>query len=185
MMGRITFSRILWGAAAGLVWIGPAGCSHRNEAAVFDRASVKEGTVEISPDYQGVTIPPNIAPLNFKVLEPARRYLLRVHAPQGRPILVSSRSGVMRIPVRPWRELLSRNQGQALSFDLALQGRAGTWTRRATITNTIEKQPIDRYVAYRLLKPQYNYFMDIGVYQRDLEGFTRTVTPSRIAIPIE
>jgi len=81
----------------------------------------------------------------------------------------------MKIPVRPWRALLAENKGQALSFDLALQGKDGTWTRRTTLTNTIAEQPIDRYLAYRLLKPQYNYFKDIGVYQRDLEGFVESL----------
>ena len=129
------------------------------------------GPVAISPDYQQVTIPPNIAPLNFKVLDPARRYVLKVRASQGRPIVVSSRTGSMRIPVKAWHALLAQNKGQTLFFDLALQRKDGTWSRRAPLTNTIGQQPIDRTIVYRLLRPQYNYFKNIGVYQRDLEGF--------------
>lgn len=46
----------------------------------------------ISPDYVDVTIPPNIAPLNFVIHEPGQRYLVRIQSTQGRPIEIASRS---------------------------------------------------------------------------------------------
>jgi hypothetical protein len=34
----------------------------------------------VSPDYFGTVIPANIAPLNFRVLEPEQAYLARIYA---------------------------------------------------------------------------------------------------------
>jgi hypothetical protein len=34
----------------------------------------------ISPDYSGVVIPPNIAPLSFRILEPGRAYAVTIHS---------------------------------------------------------------------------------------------------------
>lgn len=160
-------------ACLALTWL--AGCSRQPDASVFESPVTQAGGAEISPDYQHVTIPPNIAPLNFKVISPARQYALRVRSTQGSPIVVSSRTGCMRIPIQAWRTLLAANKGQTLFFDLALQQEDGAWRRCESISNTISDQPIDRMVAYRLLKPQYNYFRDIGVYQRDLEGFGQSL----------
>lgn len=81
----------------------------------------------------------------------------------------------MRIAVRAWHALLVANKGQTLFFDLALQQKDGTWCRCTPISNVIGEQPIDRTIAYRLLRPQYNYFRDTGVYQRDLEGFRQSL----------
>jgi hypothetical protein len=55
-------------ACLALTWL--AGCSRQPDASVFDGPVTQAGTVEISPDYRRVTIPPNIAPLNFKVISP-------------------------------------------------------------------------------------------------------------------
>ena len=38
----------------------------------------------ITPDYAGIVIPPNIAPLNFTIDEPGDRYIARIHSTVGR-----------------------------------------------------------------------------------------------------
>ena len=38
----------------------------------------------IRPDYSGIVVPPNIAPLNFLVEEPGLEYRVQIHAAAGR-----------------------------------------------------------------------------------------------------
>ena len=60
----------------------------------------------IFPDYVGVTVPVNIAPLNFMI------DLEAVFMRDGAELLaVKSRKGVVDIPIAKWREMLQANAG--------------------------------------------------------------------------
>jgi len=54
----------------------------------------------ISPDYVGVVLPPNIAPLNFLIRERGRRYLVRISSDSGSAIQLHGYSPEMIIPPR-------------------------------------------------------------------------------------
>ena len=124
--------------------------------------------VKISPDYTGIIIPANITPLNFVIREPGTGYLVKIHTSGSEVIEVFSRTGKMIIPVKGWRKLLSANTGEKLFFDVFVRDIKGLWSRYETIVNTIAKEPIDSHIAYRLIKPIYNIWHNIGIYQRNL-----------------
>ncbi len=129
----------------------------------------------LSPDYSGTVIPANIAPLNFQVLEEGRAYLLKIRSENGSPITISSRTGQMRIPRRPWRALLSANRGRDLHFDVYVQDVDRQWRRFEPVVNTIAHEDIDGTLVFRFMKPIYNWWKDIGIYQRDLGSFDTSV----------
>ncbi len=130
---------------------------------------------KIKPDYADTVIPANIAPLNFLVLEPGSKYLVKIHSENGKAISVFSRSGKIKIPLRQWRSLLKANRGRQLFFDLYVRDGHGRWNRYQRIENTIAKEDIDSNIAYRLIKPIYNFWRNIGVYQRNLENYDESV----------
>ena len=84
---------------------------------------------------------------------------------------MSSRNSTIRIPPKAWRALLTTNAGEPLSCDISVRELSGGWTRFQTITNFIAPVPMDNHLAYRLLKPLYNIYVNLGIYQRDLESF--------------
>lgn len=151
-----------------LLAIGLAGRAGAAEAA---GAGAGQRPPRLFPDYAGVVIPPNIAPLNLRVEEPGRGYRVEFRSARGEPIGVSSRTGTIRIPASRWRALLAANTGQPLRCEVSVQDAQGRWTRFAPVTNQIAPEPIDRYLVYRLLRPLYNLYAELGVYQRDLESF--------------
>jgi len=71
------------------------------------------------PDYTGVTLPPNIAPLNFKIQEPATAYRVELRAANGPPIVISSLNPAIRIPPKAWSSLLRANAGQPFYWDIS------------------------------------------------------------------
>jgi hypothetical protein len=73
----------------------------------------------IYPDYVGATLPPNIAPLNFRVEEEGERYLTSVYSKNGAKIVVEGRNA--QLPWRKWRSLLEANIGETLVFDVYVQ----------------------------------------------------------------
>ena len=52
----------------------------------------------IEPDYSGVTIPQNIAPMNFKINEKASDYIINASSSNGMKISVKSSDGIVRFP---------------------------------------------------------------------------------------
>jgi len=125
------------------------------------------------PDYTGVTLPPNIAPLNFKIQEPATAYRVELRAANGPPIVISSLNPAIRIPPKAWSSLLRANAGQPFYWDISARAAASGWTRFATVTNQIARENIDGWLAYRLLKPTFNYYTHLGIFQRNLESFDK------------
>ncbi len=129
----------------------------------------------VSPDSFGTTIPPNIAPLNFRILEPGRSYLAKIRAAEGDTISVASATGAIEIPAGSWRSLLRANQGKPIFIDVYVQGREGKWTKFRPLTNMIAAEPIDPIQVFRLTKPIYNWWKEIGIYQRHLGDYRRSV----------
>ena len=125
----------------------------------------------IDPDYTSLVIPPNIAPLNFRILEDGRDYLVRISSDRGEKLEIHCPDGNCRIPAKSWRRLLEAAKGGRLLYDIFAQERDGTWVQSKQITNTVAKEPIDSHIVYRLLAPNKFRSEIRGIYQRDLESF--------------
>lgn len=173
-MNRLAIYAIISAGLLGAAWIflvfaaGPGG-----EADLESAASVPRPP-RIMPDYRGTVIPPNIAPLNFLVEEPGTDYRARIRADRGQAIDVASRSGSMEIPPRAWQQLLEANRGGKLTCDVCVRDSDGQWTRFEPIENTIAEAEIDRYLCYRLIKPIYTFFVNVAIYQRDVQTYEET-----------
>ncbi len=126
----------------------------------------------IYPDYSGIVIPPNIAPLNFLVKEKGDYYFVRIHSQNGEPVEIFSRGPKVIIPRKAWRNLLSSNRGQQSYFDIFVRNGKNRWARFSRITNKIANEDIDNFVVYRKMNPTHALFSGpIGVYQRDLRNY--------------
>ena len=125
--------------------------------------------VEIYPDYKDVTIPPNIAPLNFSVegMEDAQ---LILQGDNGNEFQVATRQGNFNIPSKKWHKLLSQNIGKQIKLTVCQQIN-GKWQAFVPFYFNIAPEPIDQYVAYRLIPPDYELWNKMGIYQRDLENY--------------
>lgn len=125
----------------------------------------------ISPDYSGTVIPHNIAPLNFRILEKGCAYRVKIHAESGTAIEVGGKTDQIRIPLRRWRALLDANRGRKVFVDVYVKDADKGWLQFQRITNTVAKEDIDETVVYRLMKSLYQWWKDIGIYQRSLADY--------------
>ena len=125
----------------------------------------------ISPDYSGAFIPPNIAPLNFQVLEDGHAYFVSIRSDRGHPINLFSKTGQISIPIRKWHALLETNRGHDIFFDVYVRGEDRHWRRFRPVTNTIAQEDIDETLVFRFMKPAYHWWKDIGIYQRNLTNY--------------
>ena len=125
----------------------------------------------LEPDYSNITIPPNIAPLNFIIKEEGTAYLARFSAGSKTAIEIGSGNGVIKIPEKKWKRMLQDNAGQGFNIEIFTMDKNGTWLKYNTISNKIAKEPVDPYISYRLLYPGYESWQEISIKQRSLESF--------------
>jgi len=127
----------------------------------------------IYPDYAGITIPCNIAPLNFVVKEPADKYVA-IYSLSGKEMFrLSSGDGVISVPSGKWEKLLKEARSQEFTIDICVK-KDGRWLKYNTITNKISADSIDNHLVYRLIDPGFETWNKMGIYQRCLNNFDET-----------
>ena len=120
----------------------------------------------IFPDYKEVTIPVNIAPLNFSLLEKDKGILVA-----GDKVF-RSRKGTFHFSPKKWRKLLSKS-GDNGSINLEIYIRKdGKWLSYKPFNIHISQDKIDPWFSYRLIPPGYQGWQEMGIYQRDLESYS-------------
>jgi len=160
----------------GLAALGHAACDGPSVDAVAVGDCVAVGRLpRIRPDYCGIVIPPNIAPLNFVVDEPGVRYYVEIRSGQGEAIRAASDAPSIRIRPEAWRKLLEANSGGELQLDVYARATDGTWRRFDTVKNTIAEEEIDGYLAYRLLGAGYNLWGPLSIRQRNLANYHESI----------
>lgn len=130
-----------------------------------------EGCPEIFPDYAGVTIPSNIAPLNFSFLgeEPAT---LIVSGKSGER-QIKGRKGLFSFPTRYWRKLMAENAGASISLTVSVR-QDSKWLAFNPFTINVSSDKIDPFLSFRLIPPGYQAWKRLGIYQRNLETYSQT-----------
>ncbi|MDR0994825.1 MAG: hypothetical protein LBL81_00885, partial [Tannerella sp.] len=125
----------------------------------------------IFPDYAGATFPPNIAPPDFALRDSAGA-AWAVFSAKGKQWSVQARDGQFRLPRRAWKKMAARAAGDSIVVRVLTQ--QGGWLAYAPFYFHIAKEPVDPYLAYRLIEPGYELWNRMGIYQRDLENYRQT-----------
>ena len=127
----------------------------------------------IYPDYTGIALPYNIAPLNFSIEEEGEAFIAVASAGDGRRLVEKGRT--IRWDLVAWHELLEANKGDSLSIDIYARAEDGSWSQYQTIRNLIAPEPIDPYLTYRLIEPLYVFYEAMSLNQRNLTNFEERV----------
>ena len=125
----------------------------------------------IFPDYTETILPPNIAPTNFIIKEKGKAYYVQISSSKGHDIEIFSQSPNIKIPIESWRNLLKQNLEEPLLITIFVNNEKNEWSRYAPIKNKIAKEQINTHLVYRLMKPLYQYWDKLGIYQRDLNSY--------------
>ena len=144
-----------------------------NHPSVPSDASASSVLPPIFPDYCDVTVPCNIAPLNFML--PASEYeecVARITTPDGQQQTYGN--GVkMQIPEEEWHDMLNVSKGKSMKVEVWGQ-KKGKWLSFSPFEIHVAKDPIDEYVSYRLIEPSYVAWTFMEIAQRNLTSFEET-----------
>ena len=145
-------------------------CSGCTEAVKVSR--FEDTLPEIYPDYKDVTVPVNIAPLNFKLTSDhtAACILIRM---DDEVETIHERNGQFTIPPSYWKTLLRKSEERSVEIMVCVK-EGGEWVGLQSFLIHVSEDPADPYIAYRLIEPGYVLWNEMGIYQRNIENYTES-----------
>ena len=149
--------------------MGLLACSSRPSAIPATFTELTDSAA-VYPDYRDVTIPPNIAPLNFMVMDSAASEFV---AEVGGIVCGANEDGKFDIDTTAWRQLLADSKGKEVRVNVYAH-RVNGWVRQPAFSFQVAEEEIDPYVTYRLIEPGYEVYFQLGIYQRNLTNFDVT-----------
>lgn len=131
--------------------------------------AVSSGTLpHIFPDYTNVTIPRNIAPLNFIVRGDS---IDAVTVAAGGEVISSRGDAKAVFDLGKWHDMLGEHAGKDITVSVYTRS-GGRWTRHKDFTWHVTNDTIDPYLTYRLIEPDYEVWNNVVIQQRCLEDFS-------------
>lgn len=158
---------ILSGIILLTLCIALAGC--QKQATVPTSYNQGQQLPDIYPDYVGVTVPSNIAPLNFAIENEAEDYVTRIKAGNQEWVI-----GGQSVVIEPEDWEAMKQAGKTIFVEV-FTCQAGKWTCHKSFNILVSKDSIDPYISYRLIAPSYVTYEGLTLNQRCLENFDETV----------
>lgn len=130
---------------------------------------LREELPDIFPDYIGVTIPAEIAPLNFDLPEEYSKVYARVTDTKGN--VITAKGDYAGFNVKKWHEITAANPGEILTVTVAGY-KDGRWEQFRPFFIYVSEYSLDDFgVTYRKFAPGYETYSKIGIYQRNIHNF--------------
>ena len=150
-------------------WLLAVGCS---SDAPKDASLVDEYPL-IYPDYVGVTVPVDVAPLNFAMLSDSVA-LMDVEVKGGKGGSLHVNGEYADFDISEWHRLLDANRGDSLTVTVCAR-QDGRWFRYRDFTVYVSSDSIGAWgITYRRIAPGYEMYGRMGLYQRDLSNVDET-----------
>lgn len=149
-----------------LLLIGLAACTPKPENImhVIERAP-------IYPDYADITIPYNIAPLNFMV-KGAERLQVTVYGSTD-SLVISGKDKIL-FSIDKWKKFLLCEKGNTLQVCITARIN-GKWLAYPPFQWQVANEAIDSYLSYRLIEPGYEVWNNLQICERNTENFNERI----------
>ncbi len=121
---------------------------------------------DIYPDYTNVTIPKNIAPLNFLVRGDVKEVAVEINGEQ----VYSDNSNKVSFDIEDWHQLLSEQAGKDIQVKVYAKSE-DTWKAYQQFTWSVANDTIDPWLSYRLIEPDYEVWNNLQIQQRNITNF--------------
>lgn len=123
---------------------------------------------DIFPDIVDITVPVNIAPLNFRLNDSPEKVFVLIEGKNG--FIRTGGKTSIKIPVKKWNGLLEQNKGEELNITVYSK-QSGEWSKHKPFSVFVNETPVDPYLVYRRIAPGYESWSKMGIYQRNLSNF--------------
>jgi hypothetical protein len=139
---------------------------------------VRDGYPSIYPDYLDVTIPMNIAPLNFMVRDSVGQLRVCIKGADDSIVVVGDYK--IQIPEKHWKALLHAVSGGDLTVVVTAK-MCGEWVQYKPFNWHVTNDKIDPFLSYRLIEPGYEVWNKLQIVERNIETFAeRTLADNNL-----
>ena len=129
-------------------------------------------TSPIYPDYIGVTVPVNIAPLNFHYTSSGIRKANTTVRYEDKAYRFTGKDVVW--DMAEWKALLDSAQGDTICFSSEISLK-GSKKEHLEWEVYVSSDKIDPYVSYRLIEPGYEVWHEVEIRERCIEDFEERI----------
>ncbi|MDH6304489.1 hypothetical protein M2459_001222 [Parabacteroides sp. PF5-5] len=143
-----------------------AGCGHSGNV------TVSEELPPVYPDYTNVSIPYNIAPLNFLLRNKPGVVEIKLKG-KTKELLIRD-SYKVQFAQDTWKSLMEAEKGNTIKVQITAKV-GGEWIQYAPFHWHVVSEAIDPYLSYRLIEPGYEVWNKIQLRERNLENFNERV----------
>jgi len=119
----------------------------------------------IYPDYCDVTIPQNIAPLNFLLRADCEAIEVKAGS-----ITINAKGNEAVFDMDEWKALLQQSIDKSISITISALI-DGQWIEYKSFHWQVVADKIDPYLTYRLIEPDYEIWNNVQIQQRCVENF--------------
>lgn len=163
----------LYTLLATLMLLASCGAKHENATQV-DYLPI------MYPEYDDVTIPVNIAPLNFLIRDKhatSTEVCLTIEdgKPEPETMTVTSCDCNIQFDIDDWKDFLQKAVDKKIRVDLYSRSDQGDWTQYRPFHWEVVGDSIDPYLTYQLIEPDYKVWNNIQIKQRCIENFREKV----------
>lgn len=169
------FQNILYGAAATLLLLASCAQTHENAEQV-------DHYPNMYPDYADVTIPVNIAPLNFEIRDKHLTNIETILTIEGadandadNTLTATSNSQNLKFDLDDWKAFLQKAVNKNVKVQIYSKSDDGEWTAFKSFKWQVVGDSIDPYLTYRLIEPDYEVWNKIQIRQRCVENWKETI----------
>lgn len=169
------FQNILYGAAASLLLLASCAQTHENAEQV-------DHYPNMYPDYADVTIPVNIAPLNFEIRD---KHLTNIETiltiedadanDADNTLTATSNSQNLKFDLDDWKAFLQKAVNKNVKVQIYSKSDHGEWTAFKSFKWQVVGDSIDPYLTYRLIEPDYEVWNKIQIRQRCIENWKEKI----------
>lgn len=164
-MIRKTIEMILLAAA---VCLALSGCG---KGSVYTAVDGSCGPLTIYPDYKEITVPDNIAPLNF-------HYAMKDVSKASTTFSIGDKSVTIKgteveWKLSKWKSFIAGAEGRTIEINAEAQADGRTITDTWKIY--VSEDAVDGYLTYRLIEPSFQMWHEVSIMERCIENFDETV----------
>ena len=169
------YKKILYSMVAGIGLL-IASCAPTHED-----AEQVDHIPNMYPKYANVTIPVNIAPLNFLLREKQITNVEVVATIEGEPatesntLQVAARGRSIQFGMSEWKDFLQKASGKKIKVQVYSQAGKDGWTAYKPFRWEVVGDSIDPYLTYRLIEPDYEVWNRLQIKQRCVENYDEKI----------
>ena len=138
---------------------------------VPDNSTASDKLPDIYPDYKGVMVPVNMAPLTFEMEHEAEQMVARFTVGDEELLCGGDK---IQPDADDWQRLVSQAAGKSIGVETYARY-DGEWTKYKPFNIYVSKDSIDPYLSYRLIYPSYVSYEELTISQRCLEDYDESV----------